>query len=201
MNENPAVLFAAAALIVAAISPLLTGFFARRALVNDRAEEHKRQDEKAQEAKKAADKLLRRQDEIAGMAAEAATLLQKRQAEVAEQAKVAAALLIESNEKIAATAAATSRATAASLNAIHTLVNSNLTEAQNRELDATRAMLAAMREVMTLKEARGAEISPATIAAIETVEKRIAILAHDLSHKEVVTAVVDQVLKDQTGEL
>jgi hypothetical protein len=56
-----------------------------------------------------------------------------------------------------------------------------------------------MREVITLKEARGAEISPTTVAAIETVEKRIAVLAHDLAHKEVVTAVVDQVLKEQNN--
>jgi hypothetical protein len=205
MNENLfALVFAACALVVGTAGPLLSQVFIRRVVIKDREEERERQDAQAKEAREQRAKLLRRQNEIAETAAAAAELIREQQqlivakaAEAAVQTQVVADQLLESNKTIAATAANAQAGTTASLTAIHTLVNSNLTQAQNRELDATRAMLAAMREVITLKEARGAEISPTTVAAIETVEKRIAVLSHDLSHREVVTAVVDQVLKEQ----
>lgn len=89
--------------------------------------------------------------------------------------------LLESNAHVAATAAAHA---AGALAAIHTLVNSNLTEAQQRELSATQAMLASMREVISLKEDRGVEVAEETIEAVKAVERRIASLSKALTHKQ-----------------
>jgi hypothetical protein len=103
-----------------------------------------------------------------------------------------ARLLLESNARVARAAAAAQAETAMTLNTIHTLVNSNLTQAQTRELDATRAMLAAMREVVTLKEDRGVPIAQSTIDAVQQVEKRIGELARDLLYKKEQTAAAEE---------
>lgn len=99
--------------------------------------------------------------------------------------------LLRSNADVARQAKVAHAETTSALNAIHTLVNSNLTSAQHRELDASRAMLAAMREVITLKEDRGVPVAPETIDAVKRAEMRIAELARDLIHKQQQTDIAD----------
>lgn len=69
------------------------------------------------------------------------------------------------------------------LDEIHTLVNSNLTDAQRRELAATQAMLVTMREVVDLKRAGGLEPGPQSLQAIEMTQMRVDALEHDLERK------------------
>ena len=92
--------------------------------------------------------------------------------------------LLDSNAEVADAAAHANADTAAALGKIHTLVNSNLTEAQDRELDATRLMLASMREVVELKEDRGIPVNNDTLEAIEIAEERIRDLAQLIAHKQ-----------------
>lgn len=92
--------------------------------------------------------------------------------------------LLKSNEAVAKQARLTYEDTATALADIHALVNSNLTSAQRRELDASRAMLAAMREVITMKEDRGMPVTPETLEAINLAEKQIADLARNLAYKQ-----------------
>jgi ferritin-like metal-binding protein YciE len=99
--------------------------------------------------------------------------------------------LIASNENVATQLRADHKETTAALGQIHTLVNSNLAAAQSRELDSMRGMLAAMREVVTLKQDRGIHIADETIGAVQLVEKRIAELARDLVHKQEQTVIAD----------
>jgi len=139
-------LFAVAALLVSAISPLLVVWFQSR---------------------------LARQTTV-------------RQEKTAQ-------LLLDSNAKVANAAAHANAETTAALGKIHTLVNSNLTEAQKRELDATRLMLASMREVVTLKEDRAIAIDPETTEAIAIAEDRIRELAGALTHKAAQQLVADAI--------
>jgi hypothetical protein len=104
--------------------------------------------------------------------------------QVADQAARAAQLLIESNQRIAEQARITGLSTMTRLDEIHTLVNSNMTAAQERELAATRAMLVSMREVISLKEDRGIPVSDETNVIIAEVEKRIKEMANDLRYKK-----------------
>jgi len=209
-SDNVPLLFAAFALIAASLSPVVVWIFTRRATIADRDEEHRRQDAVAAKAAEAAALLAQKQDEIAAQAAEAARLLNARQNEVAEiaaeaakllakrqneiaaQAAEAARLLVASNDKIATAAAEVGAETKASLNQIHTLVNSNLTTAQKHELEATKVLLVALRELMAVKEDRGIHISNESIAQIADVEQHIDELARDLAHKNNITEVAER---------
>jgi len=132
-----------------------------------------------------------RQDQVAEQAAKAAELLRTRQNEVAAQAAEAARLLLEANERVAKQSAAEFAATQRQLGQIHTLVNSNLTEAQGRELEATRAMLITMQEVVDLKRKGGVEPSQEAIDAIEATRSRVNALSRDLKQKVERTKVAD----------
>jgi hypothetical protein len=81
--------------------------------------------------------------------------------------------------------------TASMLRTIHTLVNSNLTTAQQDQLDSMRAMLRSDREIITIKQERGLPITAADFENIEQVEMRIAELARNLVHKKVQTDLAD----------
>lgn len=131
-----------------------------------------------------------RQDQVAAQAAQAAQLLLERQdaaakaaREVAAQAAKAAALLLDANERVAKQSATASEATQGQLRQIHTLVNANLTQAQQQELDATRAMYASMQEVVGLKRKLGAEPSPEALEALEVARARIVQLSRDVAHR------------------
>lgn len=84
---------------------------------------------------------------------------------------ILAHLLRNHAEKITALLQTSNAETATALSQIYTLVNSNLTAAQLRELDSSRAMLAAMREVITLKGDR--PVAGETLDTVRRVEARI----------------------------
>jgi hypothetical protein len=96
----------------------------------------------------------------------------------------------------ARTAEETTAATHARLEQIHTLVNSNLTDAHERELAATRGMLAMMREVVDLKRDRGLEADPESLTLIEETQVRIDRLSRQLVRR----AEQTQIAADQRAD-
>ena len=114
----------------------------------------------------------RRQDEVAARVKEAS-----------EQAASAAALLVESNKLVAEKAAQTREDITGQLKIIHTLVNSQMTEAKQRELDATIRELASLREVMDLKRAAGIEPTAETLEMIRATEVSIRELRVNLADR------------------
>lgn len=116
-----------------------------------------------------------------------------RQDLVAAKAAEAAELLLAANERVARQTAKADAETQVALGAIHRLVNSNLTSAQRRELAATRAMLASMREVIDMKRDRDVAVKPETLTAIAEVERRIGELSRELTHKIEETVAVASV--------
>jgi hypothetical protein len=73
--------------------------------------------------------------------------------------------------------------TAESLHAIHLLVNSNLLQAQQRELDASRISLHAMGEVVAMKEASGVEVLQETLEGVIALEEQISSLGLEVALK------------------
>jgi hypothetical protein len=126
----------------------------------------------------------RRQDAVARQAAEAAALLK------ADNEKTAK-LLLAANQEAAAMSAKADQATQAKLQQIHVLVNSNLTEAQERELAAMKALLVAMREVVALSRKLDVEPAATSLAEIANIEERIADLDRNLTHKIAQTVKAD----------
>jgi hypothetical protein len=174
------------ALIVAAfgtvIGPLLIAHLNNRQRVAEKQQDWARQDLVAAKVDKAAEQ-----------AAEAAELLRQRQEMVAAQAAEAARLLLAANERVAASAAETN----GKLDVIHTLVNSNLTAAQQRELAAMMTMLTTMKEVVGLKERLKVTPSPASLEHIRNTQAQVDALSRDLDHKEHQTKVADA--KEETS--
>jgi len=160
------------ATIVAIIAPVVLKLLDNRQRINEKLQDYARQD-----------------------------LVAERVAVAAEQAAVAARLLVRDNARVAELAASTSAIMLERLEAlqnqidrIHTLVNSNLTEAQQRELDATRTMLTMMKEVLSLKDASGIPPTVGAIALIDSVAARIAVMTRELAYKLQQTESADQAL-------
>ncbi len=101
-----------------------------------------------------------------------------RAADWARQDTVAAKLLA-SNEQLKVTGGVAND----KLDAIHTLVNSNMTAAMQAELDATVRELAMMREVIGLNKAAGREPTAESLAAKEMTKTRIAELQATLADR------------------
>jgi len=97
--------------------------------------------------------------------------------------KVAAEVLA-SNERVAAQAAEADAKTAQALFDIHKLVNSNLSAAQQGELNATRRDLASLQEVVSLKESQGIPVSSESLGVIDEVKERIAEMTAAIHTKE-----------------
>ena len=97
--------------------------------------------------------------------------------DVADQAAKAAELLLASNKKVADAAATTAASQGDTLNAIHTLVNSNLTTSMEAELAATEAALLMMKELgrplaaIVITEARVTELHAALADRAKAQEK------------------------------
>jgi hypothetical protein len=106
-----------------------------------------------------------------------------RQDAVAAKTAEAARLLLAANERVAAQSAEADRATQAKLDQIHSLVDGNLTEAQEREVNAMRVMLASMREVVALSRKLGLVPAPDSLRQIESTEARIGVLEGNLARK------------------
>lgn len=163
-----------AVVCVGFLAPIVLNLLNTRARHREKVEEYKRQD-----------------------------LVAARVADAAKQAEKAAQLLLEDNRRVASQAARTGERMFGSLtyltqqtDRIHALVNSNLTEAQQREMDATTTMLVTMREVMDLKQRQGIEPTPETLAVLDNVEARIAAMSTALDHKRDQTAIADAQARD-----
>lgn len=118
-------------------------------------------------------------------------LVAERVAEAARQAEQAAKLLLEDNKRVATLAATTSRTTLLRLQhiadqgaEIHRLVNSNLTQAQQRELSATITMHETMLEVIDLKRKAGFPPSEKALTVVNEVQGRIANMERELKYKK-----------------
>jgi hypothetical protein len=122
-----------------------------------------------------------RDDKVAEQAAEAAELLLAAQKES-----------IARTDAVAERVAAATSTTTAQLNAIHTLVNSDMTAARQSELDQTRVTLAVLRKVVALDLAAGRDPAEADRATIDATEARIAeleaILEDRLAQQQAVEA-------------
>lgn len=100
--------------------------------------------------------------------------------------------LLDANRRVAAMAAEASEATQGQLRQIHTLVNANLTKAQQQELDATVAMAVSMQEVIDLKRTLGVEPSLEALEALATARARVTELSRDVAHRIEQTKVGEQ---------
>jgi len=124
----------------------------------------------------------RREDEVA--------------AKAAEQGKLIVASVVANTAEIASNSITTN----GKLDVIHTLVNSNMTQAMQAELDATIAQLVLMREVIDMKKASGVVPSEDTVSAISIIEKRIAELTVQLQERSsAANTVVQQQQQQQQG--
>lgn len=112
-------------------------------------------------------------------AAEAARLHREdREAEWARQDEISARVT-----QNAADQAENQKQTNSKLDAIHTLVNSNMTAAMQSEFDAVARELAMMREVVELKRASGMEPTETALAAIDTTAEKLRDLAAALAER------------------
>jgi hypothetical protein len=101
-------------------------------------------------------------------------------------------VLLESNRKIASDATQANYDVSQALKSIHTLVNSNLSAAQQRELDANRVTLTALQEVVSLKESQGLPVSQDSRTVIRQVKERIAEMAEAGYHTKQQTDIADR---------
>jgi hypothetical protein len=131
-----------------------------------------------------------RQDAIASKQQSAADL-------VALQAQEAAALLLASNKKVATAAAQAATSHDEKLEdlavgqaAIHTLVNSQMTDALQSQLEAKRESLAALLEIIDLKKAAGQEPTPEALAAVDAIQVKVGELEHNLADRHTQAEVV-----------
>jgi hypothetical protein len=110
---------------------------------------------------------------------------------IAKQSMRVGRELLESNNAIYLQASKANFDTTRALASIHTLVNSNLAAAQQRELDATRRDLASLQEVVSLKESQGLPVSVESLTVIEEVKARIAEMTSAATHTEEQTELAD----------
>ena len=164
------------------------------------AQAAKKAEEVARQTAEAATLLAQRQDETA---AAARLLIDKQAQQAAEQANQAvkaaadARLLLESNDRIARATADSADATTdllnktnnkiditkATVDVVHTLVNSKMTAEMESNLDAVKRLLAMMHEVADLHKAAGHDPTPEALADIEATTTRVEKLATDLAHR------------------
>lgn len=97
-------------------------------------------------------------------------------------------------DRIAEAAAAAQQASTATLGKlaeIHTLVNSNLTEAVQGELDSCERELASLKELVALRQTLGQEASLDAIAKVKETEQRILKLRAKLEDRKRAQAEAD----------
>lgn len=136
-----------------------------------------------------------RLDAVADRAQKVAAAAAGRAEAASEQVKETATLLLAANERVAE---ATHEA-AGKLDAIHALVNSQLTAALQSELNATVRELAVLGELAAMREAMGRPVSPETAAAIRSAAARIVELKANLADRAEQTATAAAVIQQQDG--
>lgn len=113
-----------------------------------------------------------------------------------EKTAKVAALLLSSNKKVADTAEAISALTLSKLETIHLLVNSNLTKQIQAEKNATIRELAALKEIVHLKQSQGIQPTQEALDAIDETIVRIdeldTILTIRLAKDQIVEAAIKE---------
>lgn len=107
----------------------------------------------------------------------------QRQDEVARLAAATAARMLRQQQEMAEAAAEQAETAGVKLDAIHTLVNSDMTAARQSELDQTRVLLAVLRRVVHLSRARGQDPEAADLEALDSAEARAAELERMLADR------------------
>jgi hypothetical protein len=125
-----------------------------------------------------------RQDAVAKKAADAAEFLIASNQKMADKAAEAASLLLTNNKRVEIATDITIQ----KLDVIHTLVNSNMTASMKAELDAVKAQLVLLREVMSLNSVAGREPDVDAIAVIKVTQAKIAELSVALADRLAVQA-------------
>lgn len=168
------------AITVAVVGPFLLAWLQGRQRTADmHAEARLRAEERAEDYARqdlVAERLSRRNDEVAAKAQQ-----------VAIQTQTAAQLLLQNNEKVAAA----TKAANTKLDVIHTLVNSNMTAALQGELDASKAQLVTLRELIALRVMLGQTPDDETSAALLTLESKVGALSSNLKDRIAQTKVAD----------
>lgn len=129
----------------------------------------------------------RRQDEVARRAEIVAKQLLDKQKETVAHTEEAAALLVENNKVVAKTA----KITNSKLDVIHTLVNSNMTAALQSEVDATRAQVILMKEVIGLRVDAGQRPDSDAVKTLAVLESKVAELDANLKDRLEQTKIAD----------
>jgi hypothetical protein len=150
-------------------------------ILQHRIERMHREDQKAQ---------FDRDDALRARAEQVAATLkaqQDQQAEVARQVadrlQFAQAETIRRTNEVAHTARETAAISNAKLDVIHGLVNSTMTAAMASELDALKASLAMMQEVLDLKQSMGHPPTDEVLNAITLTKAKIASLTGVISDR------------------
>jgi hypothetical protein len=100
--------------------------------------------------------------------------------------------VLDSNVGLATQAAKAQAQNTRALQSIHTLVNSNLSAAQKRELDATRRDLSSLQEIVSLKESQGLSVSKESRLIIEEVKMRVQEMTRAATHTEKQTQIANE---------
>lgn len=124
-----------------------------------------------------------RQDQVAADAKAASK-------ELIDGQKQAAQLLLKNNEQVTALGEETQK----QIKVIHTLVNSEKTEAKREALDTHVTQLAFMREIVDLKRVAGHEPTVEALAAIEAICLKIDIMKKDLEQREQQNALAARIM-------
>lgn len=142
--------------------------------------------ERQNQSAAAQEEVARKAAEVAAQANEAARLLSIRQDEsyaatqrVAVQAEEAARLLAENTAIVAESASETGK----KLDTIHTLVNSNMTQAMQSEFEAVGRELVSMGELIDLRRSMGQEPSQEALNALARTQAKLAELEVNLAER------------------
>lgn len=181
----------AMSVVAAAFSPLLQVRINNRQRQRERAEDRADRLEVAQKVDNAA----REAKAVASQAAKAAILLLEAQKVAIEKTDQVAAAA----EAVAAVAVAATAETKSQLNQIHTLVNSNMTAAQQGELDQTRVTLVMLRKIVVMAATAGRDPSSEELDLIDRTERRVSELEHILADRMTQQQLVEaEILKEKT---
>jgi hypothetical protein len=99
--------------------------------------------------------------------------------------------LVESNAGVAKQLATDHAETRSALGQIHTLVNSNLTDAQRLQLAAMRALQIQSQQVISMKQDRGVPVAD-DVENVRLVASAIEDLARNIAHKQEQTDIADE---------
>jgi len=128
-------------------------------------------------------------------------LAQNKQDKVAKAILESNDVILKSNAAIGTAAVKANKENAIALGSIHTLVNSNLSEAKKGKLEATRLTLTALEEVLDIKKAQGLTVSEESRAIIAKVKGEIAEMASESDHIDQQTEIAKAEVEVEEAKL